>query len=364
MNGATVAAVGRRFSRGVNANAFSCGPCPKRIGHASCVSNKLYHSKQKAAACASAAWSRGHMLLLLVSLLPAGALTKASAASTLSCKDGHRLGGGDMHVANVTASAASAWCSTNPRCAGFMAPNASCSSTGVLEAHFQDTWGAHRLHADPFWASWTAAPPPPAPPAMQRLLVDLGAPRQPFAHSWKRSFGSGHAKLTRRPDWSQQLALAHQELGLNGVRFHGTYDDDMSVVRPASPSASHAAGTADQPHWAYNFTELDSMWDYLTSLDVDVIVELSFMPCYLANCSWRGINPTAATVCETSGVIRNYAGVTQPPVDFEDWHNLVYATAQHAVERYGLARVRQWKFEVWCVVSQLRPLSRCQLGIP
>ncbi len=322
-------------------------------------------TRRRPRGCASCAVVSGtHMLLLLVSLLPAGALTKASAASTLSCKDGHRLGGGDMHVANVTASAASAWCSTNPRCAGFMAPNASCSSTGVLEAHFQDSWGAHRLHADPFWASWTAAPPPPAPPAMQRLLVDLGAPRQPFAHSWKRSFGSGHAKLTRRPDWRQQLALAHQELGLNGVRFHGTYDDDMSVVRPASPSAAHAAGTADQPHWAYNFTELDSMWDYLTSLDVDVIVELSFMPCYLANCSWRGINPTAATVCETSGVIRNYAGVTQPPVDFEDWHNLVYATAQHAVERYGLARVRQWKFEVWCVVSQLRPLSRCQLGIP
>ena len=92
---------------------------------------------------------------------------------------------------------------------------------------------------------------------------------------------------------------------------------------------------------------IDSMWDYLTSLDIDVIVELSFMPCYLANCSWRGVNPNATTPCQTSGVIRNYAGVTQPPVKFENWHNLVRATTQHAVERYGLARVRQWKFEVW-----------------
>ena len=286
-----------------------------------------------------------------------GAAALAASASTFSCKGGHRLGGGDMHVANVNVSAAIGWCNASPRCAGFTAANVSCSAAGVVEAHFQDSWGAHRLHTDPHWASWTAAPAPPtprppsppvppAPPAVQRLLVDLEAPRQPFVHSWKRSFGSGHAKLTRRPDWRQQLALAHMELGLHGARFHGTYDDDMSVVTPAG--TAHAA-TDLQCGWVYNFTMIDSMWDYLTSLDINVIVELSFMPCYLANCSWRGVNPTATRQCQTSGVIRNYPGVTQPPVNFEDWHNLVRATAQHAVQRYGLARVRQWKFEVWCV---------------
>ena len=33
------------------------------------------------------------------------------------------------------------------------------------------------------------------------VVVDLGATQTPFAHYWKRSFGSGHAKLTLRPDW-------------------------------------------------------------------------------------------------------------------------------------------------------------------
>eukprot|EP01052_Picozoa_sp_SAG31_P052485 SAG31_NODE_12979_length_902_cov_1.061021_1_plen_244_part_10 len=224
-----------------------------------------------------------YRLLLSALQLPSvsGALTTA-----LSCRAGHRLGGGDMHVANLTATAAIAWCQANPKCAGFAA-SVKCLDTGVFEAHFQDSWGAHRLRADKKWSSWTAAPPPsppsptPAPPALQQLQVDLGAPRVPFVHTWKRSFGSGHAKLTRRADWRQQLALAHRELGLRGVRFHGTYDDDMGPV--VTPANRRGGGSDDAQRWAFNFTALDSMWDFLTSLDVTPIVELSFMPCYLAN---------------------------------------------------------------------------------
>eukprot|EP01043_Picozoa_sp_COSAG02_P112435 COSAG02_NODE_48633_length_332_cov_0.884120_1_plen_67_part_01 len=40
----------------------------------------------------------------------------AASASTFSCKGGHRLGGGDMHVANVNVSAAIGWCNASPRC--------------------------------------------------------------------------------------------------------------------------------------------------------------------------------------------------------------------------------------------------------
>ena len=42
----------------------------------------------------------------------------------------------------------------------------------------------------------------------------------PFVHTWKRSWGSGHAALTLRNDWRTHLLQARDELGLQGVRYH------------------------------------------------------------------------------------------------------------------------------------------------
>ena len=50
------------------------------------------------------------------------------------------------------------------------------------------------------------------------VLVDTTAPTGPFEHKWKRSFGGGHAALTLRKDWRDQLRQAVAELGLSGVR--------------------------------------------------------------------------------------------------------------------------------------------------
>ena len=49
----------------------------------------------------------------------------------------------------------------------------------------------------------------------------------PLPHMWKRCFGSGHAALGLRDDWVGQLKQARDELGLQGVRQHGLFDDDM-----------------------------------------------------------------------------------------------------------------------------------------
>ena len=42
-----------------------------------------------------------------------------------------------------------------------------------------------------------------------------------------------------------------------------------------------------------------------------------------------------------------YHGITQPPAVWDDWAPLVGALATHLVERYTLAAVRTWRFEVW-----------------
>jgi xylan 1,4-beta-xylosidase len=167
--------------------------------------------------------------------------------------------------------------------------------------------------------------------------VDLRTPSsfKPFAHYWKRSFGSGHAALSLRPDWQSHLKQAVDDLGVGGVRFHGIFDDDMGPVVP---------NTAAMQSQNYNFTLIDKTWDYQVSLGVVPLVELSFMPCVLANCSWHGVNPTAPA-CKSMEF--HYQGVKQQPTSFEDWYNLVKGLVQHAVDRYGKEEVKKWDFEVW-----------------
>jgi xylan 1,4-beta-xylosidase len=112
------------------------------------------------------------------------------------------------------------------------------------------------------------------------VVVDASK-SQPFEHKWKRSFGSGHAALTLRSDWRDHMAQAAKELGMTGVRYHGIFDDDMGPVVTASPNGTHL----------YNFTLIDSTWDYMLAHGVKPVVELSFMPAVLANCSWHGHCP-------------------------------------------------------------------------
>ena len=125
-------------------------------------------------------------------------------------------------------------------------------------------------------------PPKPSPAAVQ-IAVDLtAASARPFPHYWKRSFGSGHAALVMRDDWRAHLALAATELGMSGVRYHGLLDDDMEVVISPPPRAR------------YNFSKIDSSWEFLLSKGVTPIVELSYMPALLGNCTWRSYNTSVA----------------------------------------------------------------------
>jgi hypothetical protein len=193
----------------------------------------------------------------------------------------------------------------------------------------------------------------------------------PFVHKWKRSFGSGHASLTLRDDWRQQATQAADELGMAGVRYHGIYGDDNGPV---------VTGTGE-----YNFTQILSTWDFLHQAHIKPVVELSFMPAFLANCSWHGhcvqnpvgcqgyscwrgdcktvggtpgfppiVNPTAPA-CHAKEF--HYQGIKQLPADFEQWYKLVYATTSLAVERYGLSEVQTWSFECWKCAPAPSPSS-------
>ena len=82
----------------------------------------------------------------------------------------------------------------------------------------------------------------------------------------------------------------------------------------------------------YSFFNADSIWDFLLSIGMRPFVELSFMPEILA--SGR----------ET---VFHFRGNVTPPADHDAWATLIRELVGHWVQRYGIAEVSQWFFEVW-----------------
>lgn len=132
--------------------------------------------------------------------------------------------------------------------------------------------------------------------------------------------GSGHALLGLRADWRQQLAEQQKALGWRYVRFHGVLDDDMSVLQMRN----------GQP--LYSFFNIDSIYDFLLSINMKPIIELGFMP---------------EDIASGNATVFHYKGNTTPPKTKQAWYDLIQTLVKHLIDRYGADEVRTWPFEVW-----------------
>jgi xylan 1,4-beta-xylosidase len=141
-----------------------------------------------------------------------------------------------------------------------------------------------------------------------------------FPHFWEHTVGSGHAPLALRADWQQQLLRAHDELGFQYVRFHGILSDDMGTL------------ICQDNEPLYSFFNTDQVIDFLLSIGMRPVIELSFMP---------------ETLASGYTTIFAYCANVTPPTDYALWGALVEKLVSHWVERYGADEVRHWLFEVW-----------------
>jgi xylan 1,4-beta-xylosidase len=153
-----------------------------------------------------------------------------------------------------------------------------------------------------------------------RFAADLAGPAIPLPHFWEHTVGSGHATLALRADWQAQLKRAHAELGMKHVRFHGLLSDDMGTL------------VCEKDALLYSFFNADQIFDFLLSIGMKPFVELSFMPSALSS---------------GNQTVFHYRANVTAPKDYAQWSVLIRRLLQHWVERYGLAEVRQWFFEVW-----------------
>jgi len=156
----------------------------------------------------------------------------------------------------------------------------------------------------------------------EKIVVDLFKEIGPLDPIWKRCGGSDRAEITMRDEWRRDARRMKSEVGLERVRFHGVFDDEMGVW----PKFNLASPT--QP----NFVNVDSVYDGLLDLELRPFIEMSFIPSKLGSGA------------QTFGL---YKGNITPPKSLDDWGGFVRTFAQHLLDRYGTDEVRQWYFEVW-----------------
>ncbi len=143
---------------------------------------------------------------------------------------------------------------------------------------------------------------------------------QPFPHFWKHTVGSGHATLALRADWQRQISRCHRELGFKHVRFHGILSDNLSTL------------VNENNELVYSFFNADQICDFLLSIGMRPFMELSFMP---------------LTLSSGKETVFHYKDNVTPPKNYENWETLIHKLVQHWVDRYGIAEVSNWFFEIW-----------------
>jgi xylan 1,4-beta-xylosidase len=154
-----------------------------------------------------------------------------------------------------------------------------------------------------------------------KITVSAGKTCGKVKKYWTKCVGSCHAATALREDWRRQLTTCRMEFGFEYVRFHGLFDDDMSVCLRKEDGSIE-----------YSFFNVDSIFDFLLDIGMKPFIELSFMPEALAS---------------GSRTVFHYLGNITPPESYDEWANLVEALASHLERRYGAEEVRKWFFEVW-----------------
>ncbi|WP_078549584.1 GH39 family glycosyl hydrolase [Litchfieldia alkalitelluris] len=148
-----------------------------------------------------------------------------------------------------------------------------------------------------------------------------------FPHYWEECVGSCRAYTALREDYRKQLKKAKEELGFKYVRFHGLFNDDMSVCLRKMSFGYPVPG-----EFVYNFSNIDNIFDFLLSIGMKPFIEIGFMP-----------------ECLASGkeTVFHYKGNITPPADYNLWNDFIHAFIEHLADRYGIEEIRSWFFEVW-----------------
>ncbi len=165
-----------------------------------------------------------------------------------------------------------------------------------------------------------------------KINVELKETKK-FNKHYKFCIGSGHAPLALRKDYCEQLKFIHDTLGIERVRFHGIFSDDMNVVRKLSDIIPVPGSDRFKD---INFSRCGEVYDNVLAAGMKPLVELSFMPKHLG----KNLN---------QHVMFYYGSESYScmPKDDDEWSAFIKDFIHFLIDRYGKKEVESWLFEVW-----------------
>ena len=139
--------------------------------------------------------------------------------------------------------------------------------------------------------------------------------------------GTGRMGLALQKQYLDQLKFVQDKIGFEHIRGHGLFCKDMAIYREYKKDKD-----SEETFVEYNWTYLDMVMDSYKALNIRPFIELGFMPDQLAS---------------GEQTIFYWKGNTTPPKDYSRWADLIKATLNHLISRYGREEVVTWPVEVW-----------------
>lgn len=155
---------------------------------------------------------------------------------------------------------------------------------------------------------------------MNQITIDLNRHGERYTPVWNKLITAGRASEGLYADWREQLKKLQRDIPFEYIRFHGIFCDDMMVYREENGAA------------VYNWQYVDSLFDFLLSIQLRPMLELGFTP--------HDMRSGEQTIFWWKGNVT-------PPGDYGKWAALVEALLLHCANRYGMDEVLRWYFEVW-----------------
>ncbi len=147
---------------------------------------------------------------------------------------------------------------------------------------------------------------------------------RPFNNNASYCVGTGRMGLALQEEYIDHLEIVQESIHFKYIRGHGLFCDDVGIYREYEMDG--------EIHSSYNFTYLDRIMDSYLENGIRPFLELGFMPEKLKT---------------GDQTIFYWKGNVTPPVSYEKWSELIRATLEHLIERYGREEVITWPVEVW-----------------
>lgn len=143
-----------------------------------------------------------------------------------------------------------------------------------------------------------------------------------WRQTYRRLLGIGSAKQILLRETQRQLEEIQAQIGFTYIKFHGLFSDEMMVVSRDNSGALH-----------FNFRLIDMVFDYLFSIGLKPVLQLSFMPVELAQ--------------DPEKLIFSGRYNTSQPAKLEEWCMLVRKFFEHLFLRYGTDTIVGLPVLVW-----------------